>query len=93
MENDRDHRLAEVARIAVRLEAETGCPARMLVAQWALESSWGAKPTGASNYFGIKKAARHDEVLHRHDLRGNRRQAPRADAPVRGLRLPGCVVP
>ena len=61
MENDRDHRLAEVARIAVRLEAETGCPARMLVAQWALESSWGAKPTGASNYFGIKKAARHEK--------------------------------
>ena len=30
-------RLNEVARIAVRLEQETGCPARLMVAQWAIE--------------------------------------------------------
>ncbi len=61
MDNSRDHRLAEVARIAVRLEAETGCPAQLLLAQWALESQWGAKPAGTANYFGIKKASRHEK--------------------------------
>ena len=74
MDKDRDRRLAEVARIAVRIEAETGCPARLLIAQWALESEWGAKPAGAANYFGIKKAARHDEVLHRHHRRRSWRE-------------------
>lgn len=57
MDNDRNQRLAEVARIAVRLEAETGCPAQLLIAQWALESQWGAEPAGVANYFGMKKAA------------------------------------
>jgi flagellar protein FlgJ len=61
MENARDQRLAAVARIAVRLESETGCPAQLLMAQWALESKWGAKPAGAANYFGIKKAKRHEK--------------------------------
>ena len=56
---DRDRRLAQVAQIAVELEAETGCPARLMIAQWALESQWGAKPAGKANYFGIKKANRH----------------------------------
>jgi peptidoglycan hydrolase FlgJ len=61
MEKTRDERLSEVARIAERLEAETGCPARLLIAQWALESKWGEKPAGKANYFGIKKAARHEQ--------------------------------
>jgi flagellum-specific peptidoglycan hydrolase FlgJ len=52
-------RLNEVARIAVRLERETGCPAQLLIAQWAIESKWGEKPVGHANYFGIKRAARH----------------------------------
>jgi flagellum-specific peptidoglycan hydrolase FlgJ len=52
-------RLREVARIAVRLEQETGCPAQLLIAHWAIESAWGAKPVGHANYFGIKKADRH----------------------------------
>lgn len=52
-------RLNEVARIAVRLEKETGCPAQLMIAQWAIESAWGAKPVGHANYFGIKKADRH----------------------------------
>jgi len=61
MEKTRNERLAEVARIALGLEAETGCPARLLIAQWALESEWGAKPAGKANFFGIKKAARHEK--------------------------------
>jgi len=52
-------RLDEVARIAVRLEQETGCPAQLLIAQWAIESKWGEKPVGHANYFGIKMAPRH----------------------------------
>jgi len=58
---DREQRLAEVARIAVALEAQTGCPAALLIAQWALESRWGAKPAGNFNFFGIKRAARHEK--------------------------------
>jgi len=61
MDENRNERLAEVAGIAARLEAETGCPAQLLIAQWALESKWGAKPAGKANYFGIKKALRHQQ--------------------------------
>jgi flagellum-specific peptidoglycan hydrolase FlgJ len=56
---DREQRLKEVSRIAVALEAQTGCPAQLLIAQWALESEWGAKPAGNNNFFGIKKSDRH----------------------------------
>jgi hypothetical protein len=59
--NDREDRLKEVAGIAVALEEQTGCPSRLMIAQWALESEWGAKPAGHANYFGIKKAARHTQ--------------------------------
>ena len=59
--DDRQERLNQVAQIAVALEAQTGCPAALLIAQWALESKWGAKPAGAANYFGIKKADRHEK--------------------------------
>ncbi len=59
MEYTRNERLGKVARIAVRLEAETGLPAQLLVAQWALESKWGQQPAGQANFFGIKKAGRH----------------------------------
>ena len=58
MEN-REQRLREVARIAAALEVQTGCPAQLLIAQWAVESDWGAKPAGHANYFGVKKADRH----------------------------------
>ena len=57
--DDRDARLHEVARIAVALEAQTGCPAQLMIAQWAVESQWGVKPVGHANYFGIKMAPRH----------------------------------
>ena len=56
---DREARLREVASIAVALEAQTGCPAQLLIAQWAVESKWGAKPVGHAGYFGVKKAERH----------------------------------
>jgi flagellar protein FlgJ len=56
---DRKERLSEVARIAVALEAQTGCPAALMIAQWALESKWGERPVGHFNCFGIKRAARH----------------------------------
>ena len=59
--NDREDRLKEVASIAVALEKQTGCPARLMIGQWALESEWGAKPVGHANYFGIKKAERHEK--------------------------------
>jgi len=59
--DDRQVRLQQVAQIAVALEAQTGCPAQLLIAQWALESKWGAKPAGNANFFGIKKADRHDK--------------------------------
>jgi flagellum-specific peptidoglycan hydrolase FlgJ len=52
-------RLNEVARIAVRIEQKTGCPAQLMIAQWAIESQWGEKPVGHANYFGIKRASRH----------------------------------
>jgi flagellum-specific peptidoglycan hydrolase FlgJ len=54
-------RLNEVARIAVRLEQQTACPAQLLIAQWAIESKWGEKPVGHANYFGVKRAARHTQ--------------------------------
>ena len=59
--DDRQTRLNEVARIAVALEAKTGCPAQLLIAQWALESKWGAKPAGNANFFGVKKSDRHEK--------------------------------
>lgn len=55
----REQRLNEVAAIAAALEKQTGCPAQLMIAQWALESQWGGKPVGQFNFFGIKKAARH----------------------------------
>lgn len=61
MEAQRKQRLDEVARIAVAIEAETGLPAQMLIAQWAVESRWGEKPAGKANYFGVKKADRHEK--------------------------------
>jgi hypothetical protein len=38
--DDRHARLEEVARIAVALEAQTGCPTQLMIAQWAVESMW-----------------------------------------------------
>jgi flagellum-specific peptidoglycan hydrolase FlgJ len=56
---DLQTRLDEVCHIAVKLERETGVPPEELVAQWAVESQWGAHPAGQHNYFGIKRDTRH----------------------------------
>jgi flagellum-specific peptidoglycan hydrolase FlgJ len=70
MDPERQKRLNEVARIAVKVESETGLPAPLLIAQWAIESRWGAKPSGNANYFGIKKADRHKKccVVTTHEV-------------------------
>jgi flagellum-specific peptidoglycan hydrolase FlgJ len=59
MTGDLQARLDQVAAIAVSLQDETGLPAEETIAQWAIESQWGAKPAGQHNYFGIKRAGRH----------------------------------
>lgn len=51
--------LNDVAAAAVEIERQTGLPAKVLIAQWAVESGWGKKETGDFNYFGITKGARH----------------------------------
>jgi flagellum-specific peptidoglycan hydrolase FlgJ len=81
MDKSRTERLTEVARIAARLEAETGCPARLLIAQWEAESQWGAKPAGQANYFGIKRAARHKKccTVVTHEVNGGRRSERRLE--------------
>lgn len=58
MDEQRQQRLAAVSLIAVGVESETGVPAAAIVAQWAAESNWGAKPVGRANYFGIKHSSR-----------------------------------
>jgi len=60
-DTDRQARLTQIARIAIAMETQTGCPAPMMVAQWAVESRWGAKPAGHANYFGMKKNSRDPE--------------------------------
>ena len=60
-DTDRQARLTQIARIAVAMESQTGCPAPMMIAQWAVESRWGAQPAGHANYFGVKKNSRDPE--------------------------------
>ncbi len=72
-------RLNEVARIAVRLEQQTGCPAQLLIAQWAIESKWGEKPVGHANYFGVKRAARHTQWCTVDNARGRERKVHRVE--------------
>jgi flagellum-specific peptidoglycan hydrolase FlgJ len=62
MDPERQKRLNEIACIAVRIEAECGVPALSTVAQWAVESRWGAEPCGL-NHFGIKRAKRHEKFI------------------------------
>ena len=45
--------LANAEQMALVCEKNTGCPAALTVAQWALESGWG-KYTPGNNCFGIK---------------------------------------
>ena len=46
-------RLNRAARSAVACERATGVPAELTIAQWAVESGWGAHQPG-NNCFGIK---------------------------------------
>jgi flagellum-specific peptidoglycan hydrolase FlgJ len=48
-----DELLRSAARAAIACEVHTGCPAPLLVAQWAVESAWGKRAPG-NNCFGIK---------------------------------------
>ncbi len=58
---DRQTRLKQIALIADTLEAQTRCPAALMIAQWALESEWGDKLVGRNNCFGMKREGRHTE--------------------------------
>lgn len=60
-DTERQARLAQIAQIAVALEKQTGCPAPLMIAQWAVESRWGSQPCGHANYFGMKKNSRDPE--------------------------------
>ena len=60
-DTDLQTRLVQIANIAVAIETKTQCPAPMMIAQWAVESRWGAKPVGHANYFGMKKNSRDPE--------------------------------
>jgi len=55
-----DEYLVQAARAAVECERETGCPAEVSVAQWALESAWGKRAPG-NNCFGIKDTDRYPD--------------------------------
>jgi flagellum-specific peptidoglycan hydrolase FlgJ len=74
-------RLAAIARIAAALETQTGCPAQLMIAQWAVESSWGSKPIGRANYFGMKANSR--DPMSCRDERGYWQQAGRREARLR----------
>ena len=69
-------RLNEVARIAVRLEQETGCPAQLLIAQWAIESEVGRKARRPRQLLRHQDGAATRDVLYVDDARGRGRQAP-----------------
>lgn len=47
----------DVITAAQDSEGASGIPASVTIAQWAVESGWGAHCTGTFNYFGIKAAA------------------------------------
>ncbi len=48
--------LSAFAPAAIAVERETGWPAEVAIAQWAAESGWGEKVTGANNYWGLTAA-------------------------------------
>jgi flagellum-specific peptidoglycan hydrolase FlgJ len=53
LSNAQKFALSEAAQSSVTCEKETGIPAALTLAQWALESGWGAHQPG-NNCFGIK---------------------------------------
>lgn len=54
MNETRQRRLEEIAYIACGLEVKTKVPAACTIAVWAIESNWGAEPTGEANYHGVR---------------------------------------
>jgi flagellum-specific peptidoglycan hydrolase FlgJ len=48
---------ADVIDAAQNAQAAYGVPASVAIAQWALESAWGAHCTGKYNFFGVKATA------------------------------------
>lgn len=79
--------LDEITQIAAKIETETGFPAEVMIAQWAVESNWGEHPVCRSNYFGVKRTSRNKlgcvaktaEVLSAHQIEEFNRLHP--DAP------------
>jgi len=60
MQLTRDQRLVAIAIHAVKYEQAVGYPPQVLIAQWAIESKWGARPSGRNNLFGMTfNPARH----------------------------------
>jgi flagellum-specific peptidoglycan hydrolase FlgJ len=53
MQLTRDQRLIAIAIHAVKYEASIGYPPQVLIAQWAIESKWGQRPSGRKNLFGM----------------------------------------
>jgi flagellum-specific peptidoglycan hydrolase FlgJ len=49
----RVHHLAAMATIAISYEHRAGYPPEVLIAQWAIESNWGKRPSGKNNLFGM----------------------------------------
>jgi flagellum-specific peptidoglycan hydrolase FlgJ len=45
--------LAAIAALAISHERHTGYPPAVLIAQWAIESNWGKRPSGKNNLFGM----------------------------------------
>lgn len=68
--------LDEITQVATKIETETGFPAEVMIAQWAVESNWGEHPVCKANYFGIKRTSRNKlgcvakttEVLSSHQI-------------------------
>ena len=79
-------RLNEVARIAVRLEQETGCPVRLMIAQWAIESAWGGKAGRTPEVLRYQEGRPPYKMLHSPDARSYQRQARHREPRVRRLR-------
>ena len=53
MQLTRDQRLVAMAIHAVKYEQAVSYPPQVLIAQWAIESKWGARPSGRNNLFGM----------------------------------------
>jgi hypothetical protein len=60
-------RLNEVARIAVRLEQQTACPAQLLIAQWAIRIEVGRNASRPRQLHRDKARRPTHKVMHGRD--------------------------